>query len=98
MNDAVKREVIYRSGTHPTEGWDTVQLIYQYEDAVTGAKRPDYSLTIARAADGTILRYADPALNLWVIITNEDDQRILRSVFDKRDNAAAAHEAAKVEA
>lgn len=98
MNEADKTEVIYRYGIHPTEGWDTVQVIHGYANDFTGARRTAYSFTIARAADGTILRYADPALNLWVIITNEDDQRILRSVFDKRDNAAAAHEAANVEA
>lgn len=98
MSESGLTETIYRSGTHPTEGWDTVQVICRYEDTATGAKPSAYSFTIARAADGTILRYADPALNLWEIITNEKEQRVLRSVFDKRDKAAAAHEGAKVSA
>jgi hypothetical protein len=80
--------VIYRSGAHPTENWEVMQVIYQHEDA-TGAKRFGNSLVIARAADGAVLRKTDIVLERWEIVTNEEDLRFFKWHFDERDRLAA---------
>jgi hypothetical protein len=91
-------DVIYGSGTHPTEKtWDVMQVVFQHKNATTGAKRTGDSFTIARKPDGTILRRVDIFLDHWEIITNEEDLQFFQSHFDTRDRLAIeqAAEAAK---
>jgi hypothetical protein len=79
--------VIYKSGTHPTQGWDVMQVIYQQEE--NGAKRIISSFVIARDAAGTIVRKTDlVVLDRWEIINDADDLRGFQKCFDDRDRLA----------
>jgi hypothetical protein len=75
--------VIYKSGTHPTQGWDVMQVIYQQEE--NGAKRIVGSFVIARDAVGTIVRKTDIVLDRWEIINDADDLCCFQKCFDDRD-------------
>ena len=78
-------QVVYRSGIHQTQGWDVLQVIFQYDDPTTGAKRPADVYVTARDGNGNILRKTDILLDRWEIITDEDDLRVFRKHFDERD-------------
>jgi hypothetical protein len=78
--------VTYKSGTHPTQSWDVMQVILHTEDAA-GTKRIGQSFVIARDANESILRRTDVLLDQWEIITDEDDLRYFRSHFDRRDKS-----------
>jgi hypothetical protein len=93
MSEPKITEVVYRSGTHLSQSWDVIQVVYRYDDPDTGAKRPADSFTIARAADGAILRKTDIVLDRWEIITDEEDLRFYRRHFDERDRLAAEQRA-----
>jgi hypothetical protein len=75
--------VIYKSGTHPTQGWDVMQVIYRQEE--NGAKRIVNSIVIARDAAGTIVRKTDIVFDRWEIIKDPDDLRGFQKCFDDRD-------------
>lgn len=72
-------DVVYKSGTHPTQGWDVMQVICKSEGNIVN------SFVVALAVDGTILRKTDIVLDWWETITDENDQRFLRSLFNDRD-------------
>ena len=74
--------VTYKSGTHPTQGWDTMRVIYSQGGRVLN------SFIIARDAAGTIVRKTDIVLDRWEIINNPDDLRDFRKCFDDRDKLA----------
>lgn len=73
MSTPLTTHVTYRSGTHPAQGWDVIQVIYQNKDATTNPKRIANSFTIARAADGTILWKTDILLERWETVTDAND-------------------------
>ena len=84
MSKTTNTTITYKSGPHPTEQWEWLQVIYQHEEPATGAKQTGDSFVIARAPDGSILRKTDIVLERWELITDEDDLRFFRSHF--RDN------------
>lgn len=74
--------VTYRSGTHPTQGWDTIQVIYSQDSRILN------HFLLARDGAGTILRKTDVLLERWEIVTDVDDLRGFRKCFDERDRLA----------
>lgn len=76
--------VVYKSATHPTEGWDVMQVIGKFENGHVAN-----AYVIARAADGTILRKTDVVLDWWEIVADEEDLRWYRFRFHERDRLAA---------
>ncbi|MFY9803423.1 MAG: hypothetical protein WAK78_11280 [Candidatus Acidiferrales bacterium] len=74
--------VTYRSGTHPTQGWDAMQVIYSQDGRIVN------HFLIARDAAGTIVRKTDIVLDRWEIITDADDLRDFQKCFDDRDRLA----------
>src|SRR5258708_5365285 len=74
--------VTYKSGTHPTQGWDTMQVIYSQ-----GGRTINH-FVIARDAAGTIVRKTDIAFDRWEIIKDADDLRGFQNCFDERDRLA----------
>ena len=74
--------VTYKSGTHPTQGWDTMQVIYSQEGRILN------HFLIARDAAGTIVRKTDIVLDRWEIVIDADDLRDFRKCFDDRDRLA----------
>ena len=74
--------VTYKSGTHPTRGWDAMQVIYSQNSRILN------HFLIARDAAGTIVRKTDIALDRWEIITDADDLRDFQKCFDDRDRLA----------
>jgi hypothetical protein len=98
MDKDIVTDVIYKSGTHPTEPtWDVMQVIHKSKNANSGARLQGGSFVIARTPDGTILRRTDVLLERWETITNDDDRRFFQSFFETRDKLAReqAAEAAK---
>ncbi len=75
--------VTYKSGTHPTKGWDTTQVIYSQQGRILN------SFVIARDAAGTIVRKTDIVLDRWEIVKDPDDLRGFQKCFDDRDKLAA---------
>jgi hypothetical protein len=71
--------VTYKSGTHPTQGWDVMQVIYSQ------GGRALNSFVIARDAAGTIVRKIDSFPEQWEIINNADDLRGFQRCFEERD-------------
>jgi hypothetical protein len=71
--------VTYRSGTHPTQGWDVMHVIYSQ------GGRAINSFVIARDAVGTIVRRTDIILDYWEITSDADDLRGFQKCFDDRD-------------
>lgn len=84
---------IYKSGKHPTQGWDVMQVIFK--DEATG--RILNSFVISRDANGTIRRKTDILLDWWEDVTNEDDLQVFHSCFEDRDKALAAEQLAKLD-
>ena len=78
--------VTYRSGTHATQGWDVMQVVYQQEE--NGVNRIVNSFVIARDAVGTIVRKTDIVLERWEIVSDEDMLRGFQKCFDDRDKLA----------
>jgi hypothetical protein len=74
--------VTYKSGTHPTQGWDTMQVVYSQ-----GSRILNHFL-IARDAVGTIVRKTDIVLDRWEIVNDADDLRDFQKCFDDRDRLA----------
>jgi hypothetical protein len=74
--------VTYKSGTHPTQGWDAMQVIYFQDGRILN------HFLIARDAAGTIVRKTDIALERWEIITDPDNLRGFQKCFDDRDKLA----------
>ena len=74
--------VTYKSGTHPTQGWDVMQVIYSQEG------RAINSFVIARDGVGTIVRKTDIVLDRWEIINDADDLGVFQKCFDDRDKLA----------
>ena len=74
--------VTYKSGTHPTRGWDAMQVIYSQNSRILN------HFLIARDAAGTIVRKTDIVLDRWEIITDADDLRDFQKCFDDRDRLA----------
>jgi hypothetical protein len=98
MDKEIITDVVYKSGTHPTEPtWDVMQVIHKSKDAHTGTGFEGGSFVISRSPDGTIRRKTDVLFEIWEIVTNEDDLRFFQSQFDTRDRLAVeqAAEAAK---
>jgi len=75
--------VTYKSGTHPTQGWDVMQVIYSQ------GGRAINSFVIARDAAGTVLRKTDIVFDRWEIVNDADDLRGFKKCFDDRDKLAA---------
>jgi len=99
MDKEIIRDVVYKSGTHPTEPtWDVMQVLYESKDANSRAGFQRGSFVIARTPDGTILRRTDVLLERWEIITNKDDLRFFQSQFETRDNLALERAAKKASA
>jgi hypothetical protein len=78
--------VIYKSGTHPKQGWDVMQVIYQREEL--GVRQTVNSFVIARDVAGNIVRKTDIVLDRWEIISDPDDLRDFQKCFDDRDRLA----------
>ena len=74
--------VTYKSGTHPTRGWDTMQVIYSQ------AGRTINHFVIARDLAGAIVRKTDLVLDRWEIIEDADNLRRFQECFDDRDGLA----------
>lgn len=85
-------EVIYRSGIHPTEGWDVLQVILK-----NGSGRIENSFVISRDAEGTIRRKTDVLFDWWEVVNDENDVRGFRHCFDERNKLRAEQELAKLE-
>jgi hypothetical protein len=83
MSEPKVTEIIYRSGKHPSEAWDVMQVIYRAEGRI------ENSFVLSRAADGTIRRKTDIVLDWWEVVTDDDDLRTFRSHFDERDRLQA---------
>src|SRR5258708_26678536 len=75
--------VTYKSGTHPTKGWDMMQVIYSKEGCALNC------VVIARDAVGTIVRKTDLVLDRWEIISDATDLRSFQKCFDDRDRLAS---------
>jgi hypothetical protein len=71
--------VTYKSGIHPTKGWDTMQVVYSQKGRILN------HFLIARDAAGTIVRKTDIVLERWEIITDANDLRDFQKCFDDRD-------------
>ena len=82
MNEAGNITVTYKSGTHPTQGWDVMQVIYSEQSHILN------SFVIARDLAGTIVRKTDIVLDRWEIINDPDDLRGFQKCFDDRDRLA----------
>jgi hypothetical protein len=76
--------VIYKSGIHPTQGWDVVQVILK-----DGSDRAENSFVISRDSDGNIRRKTDILFDRWEVVTDEDDLLGFRRCFEERDKAVA---------
>lgn len=74
--------VTYKSGTHPTQGWDAMQVIYSQ------GGRALNSFVTARDAAGTIVRKTDIVLDRWEIVNDPGDLRGFQKCFDDRDRLA----------
>jgi len=74
--------VSYKSGIHPTQGWDAMQVIYSQEGRILN------HFLIARDAAGTIFRKTDIVLDRWEIINDADDLRNFQKCFSDRDRVA----------
>jgi hypothetical protein len=74
--------VTYKSGTHPTQGWDVMQVVYSQ------GGRAINSFVIARDTAGTIVRMIDSFPEQWEITNNADDLRGFQKCFDDRDKLA----------
>jgi hypothetical protein len=74
--------VTYKSGIHPTRGWDAMQVIYSQEGRILN------HFLIARDTAGTIARKTDIVLERWEIITDAGDLRDFQKCFDDRDRLA----------
>jgi hypothetical protein len=74
--------VTYKFGTHPTQGWDVMQVIYSQGGRIVN------SFVIGRDAAGTIVLKTDILLDRWEIINDADDLRGFQQCFDDRDRLA----------
>jgi|SRR5579864_1600156 len=74
--------VTYKSGTHPTQGWDVMQVIYSQQGRALN------SFVIARDGVGTIVRKTDIVLDRWEIVNDADDLHGFQKCFDDRDKLA----------
>jgi hypothetical protein len=75
--------ITYKSGTHPTQGWDVMQVIYSQGGRIIN------SFVIARDTACTIVRKIDSFPEQWVIIENAEDLRGFEKCFADRDKLAA---------
>jgi hypothetical protein len=82
MNKPKDEPIIYKSGTSPGlgAGWEVLQVVQRNKGAVT----------LARNADGKIMRKTDSVPETWEVIRDEEMLRFSRQCFDDRDKA---HEA-----
>jgi hypothetical protein len=92
MEEPISANVVYRSLTHPTQSWDVIQVVYQYEDATAGTKRTGESFIIARDGNGAILRKTDILFDRWETVTENDLLQFCQSHFDARDRLTAQGE------
>jgi hypothetical protein len=96
MSEPTITDIVYRTGTHPTEkSWDVMQVVFRNTDAATGETCIVNSCVIALALDGTILLKADAMPERWEIVADEDELRVFRSRFSDRDEARMRDAAAK---
>jgi hypothetical protein len=76
--------VAYYSGTDAVlgAGWDVMRVVIRREDGEQN------SLVIARDAGGNIIRKIDLILDRWEVLTDEEDLKQCRHLFDERDRLA----------
>lgn len=96
MSEPTITDIVYRTGTHPTEtSWDVMQVVFRSTDAATGETRIVNSYVIARTLDETILVKADSMPERWEIVTDEEELKVFRSRFNERDKARLKDASAK---
>jgi hypothetical protein len=79
----------FTSGIHAIHGWDVMQVVAVNENAATGQRRPVTSFTLARDAEGKILRKTDIFEERWEIVTDPGDLKDFGEFFAMRDRAQA---------
>lgn len=75
--------VTYKSGRHPTQGWDVMQVLYSQGGRLTK------SFVIARDAACTIVRKIDSFPEQWEITNDADELRHYEKCFADRNKLAA---------